>query len=267
MLNAMRLSLFAFGAVCLALTIGFGWQMDWAVHLWPWEESRLSYIFLASITAAIAAPSVLVAVTEEYAALIPQSVTTLVQGGGVAGTCLVLFVDDPSGGKLGLAVVAAGSVVLAIGTLWQLRSYAARDLRPLPEPVRWSFAAFSIVLVIVGTMLIFGRDVFPWPLETGTSAVYGWIFLGASAYFLYATLKPRWYAACGPLWGFLAYDVVLIVPFLRHFENIDSDHRTSLVIYVTAIVYSGLLAIYYLFVSPATRLTRPELGAARIESG
>jgi hypothetical protein len=47
--------------------------------------------------------------------------------------------------------------------------------------VRWSFAAFSIVLVIVGTMLILGRDVFPWPLDRGTSAVYGWIFLGAAA--------------------------------------------------------------------------------------
>lgn len=253
----MRRLLFVLGGLGLALTIGFGWQMKWAVDLWPWQESRLSYIFLASFAAAVAAPTLWIAVTREYAGLRPLALTTAVQSGGVAVTCLVVFADDPDAGTLGLAIAAAALALLAIVGFRRSRTTPAHDLRPLPDLVRWSFVAFTTILVLAGTALVLGRELFPWHLPARTSAVYGCLFLGASMYFLYAVLRPRWYEGCGQLLGFLAYDVVLIVPFLGHFDKIDSDHRTSLVIYVIAIAYSGLLAIYYLFLSPATRLTSP----------
>jgi hypothetical protein len=254
--DALQLPLYALGVAAIVLTVGFGWQMDWAVGLWPWEASRLSYIFLASITAAIAAPTIWTAVTREYAALRPQAITTLVQAAGVAATCLVLYIDDPGAGELALAAVAVAICLLGVATYIWLRRHPVRDSRPLPAPVRWSFAGFAIVLPVVGTALILGRDVFPWPLDTGTSAVSGWIFVGAAAYFVYGTLRPGWYAGCGQLLGFLAYDVVLIVPFLRHFDDVSPDRRTNLVIYLAIIVYSALLAIYYLLLHPGTRLVR-----------
>jgi hypothetical protein len=48
--------------------------------------------------------------------------------------------------------------------------------------------------------------------------------------------------------GFLAYDVVLIVPFMQHFQTVRPDLWTNLVAYVAVLVYSAALAAYYLFV-------------------
>ena len=44
--------------------------------------------------------------------------------------------------------------------------------------------------------------------------VDGWLFLGASVYFIYAVARPAWEMPTGPLLGFLAYDIVLILPFI-----------------------------------------------------
>ncbi len=54
--------------------------------------------------------------------------------------------------------------------------------------------------------------------------------------------------------GFLAYDLVLIVPFLKHFATVNAAHRPSLVVYTAVLVYSGVLAAYYLFVHASTHL-------------
>jgi hypothetical protein len=83
--------------------------------------------------------------------------------------------------------------------------------------------------------------------------LYGWIFLGAACYFLYALINPKWANAQGQLLGFLAYDVVLIAPFLNHFTTVDPRLWINLVIYTGVIIYSGLLAAYYLLLNKATR--------------
>jgi hypothetical protein len=44
-----------------------------------------------------------------------------------------------------------------------------------------------------------------------------------------------------------------IAPFIRHFAGVQPGHTLSLVTYVIVIVYSGALAVYYLFIHPATR--------------
>jgi hypothetical protein len=73
--------------------------------------------------------------------------------------------------------------------------------------------------------------------------MYGWIFLGAATYFIYGALRPMWGNAAGQLLGFLAYDAVLIVPFVRHFATVRPAHRLSLTIYVTVLCYSAIVAI------------------------
>jgi hypothetical protein len=60
--------------------------------------------------------------------------------------------------------------------------------------------------------------------------------------------------AAGQLAGFLAYDLVLIVPFLQRLPNVPADQRLGMYIYTTVVIYSGLLAIYYLFIHPETRV-------------
>jgi hypothetical protein len=82
------------------------------------------------------------------------------------------------------------------------------------------------------------------------------MFLGAAAYFAYGVFRPGWYNAGGQLAGFLAYDVVLIIPFLQRLPTVEPELRVNLIIYIIVVSYSGLLAIYYLFLYPGTRLWR-----------
>lgn len=129
------------------------------------------------------------------------------------------------------------------------------DMRPLPAAVRYSFYAFILAIITVGIGLVLKMpNIMPWQISDEGSVVYGWLFLGASVYFVYATVKPRWENAAGPLLGFLAYDIVLILPFIRHFSDVRPEHLRSLIVYTSVVSSSGLLAIYYLFINRQTRL-------------
>lgn len=84
--------------------------------------------------------------------------------------------------------------------------------------------------------------------------MFGFIFLGAAFYFLYALVRPFWVNAFGPLVGFIAYDLVVLYPYARHFETVKPEHLPSLIVYMAVIVYSLMLALYYLFIHPGTRI-------------
>jgi hypothetical protein len=96
--------------------------------------------------------------------------------------------------------------------------------------------------------------VFPWALNPDSSVIFGCIFIGDAFYFLYGLLYPRWHNAAGQLLSFLAYDLVLIGPFLMLFKTVKPEFMFSLIVYVAVLVYSGGLAVYFLFVNPKTRL-------------
>ena len=100
--------------------------------------------------------------------------------------------------------------------------------------------------------MILHKPVFPWDLNPDSSVVFGCIFLGDAFYFLYALLRPRWGNAFGQLLSFLAYDLVLIVPFLLLVNTVKPDHMLGLIIYIAVLVYSGGLAVYYLFIDSQT---------------
>jgi hypothetical protein len=107
-----------------------------------------------------------------------------------------------------------------------------RDTRPTPVVIRIAFAVFAVLLALVAVRLIAVRpNTFPWPLGPENSVIYGFIFLGAMAYFLYGLAWPVWGNACGQLVGFLAYDLLLIPPFLGHFAAVKPEMRTSLAVY------------------------------------
>ena len=86
------------------------------------------------------------------------------------------------------------------------------------------------------------------------SVIMGWMFLGAAVYFAYGLLRPSWVNSAGQLIGFLAYDVVLVVPFLLRLPGVTSENRLGLSIYTGVVIFSSLLAGYYLFVNKTTRL-------------
>lgn len=120
-----------------------------------------------------------------------------------------------------------------------------------------------MALVFVGTLMVLKQPQLPWPLSTEESVVYGWMFLGAAAYFVYAVVRPSWGNSSGQLAGFLAYDAILILPFLARFSSpIPPQFVFGHILYVLVVTFSGGLAIYYLFLNPRTRTTGYQAGEA-----
>ena len=59
--------------------------------------------------------------------------------------------------------------------------------------------------------------------------------------------------AGGQLAGFLAYDAVLIWPFLKRLPDVAPEFRLELWTYTAVVVYSAIVAIVYLALHPVTR--------------
>jgi len=231
-------------------------RLDFAVSLWPFPNtSRLSFLLIASIFAAAAASTLWCLLAKEDAALagialdyitifVPVTILTFQINAIERSNSLVLF---------GIA----GAIMIAFGIglfLWS-QSIPFRDSRPTPRPVLVAFVIFVIALLLVGGALILKTpNILPWMVTPEGSVVYGWMFLGAAAYFAYGLLRPRWHNAAGQLAGFLAYDVVLIVPFIQHFANVPPELLPNLLVYSLVVGLSGVLALYYLFLNPETRV-------------
>lgn len=241
------------GLVILAFAIGFIFQFPLVTSLWPWPDGRLSYMFIGSILAAVSVAALWVGWTGEFGALPAGSLNVLVIAGGTAIYFFQLALQGhpnliPFGIGALIAVIASGAAFL-----WS-RRIPLNDSRPMPGLVRVSFGIFIASLILAGGALVFRIPVFPWALNPDSSVIFGCIFIGDAFYFLYGLLNPRWHNAAGQLLSFLAYDLVLIVPFLLLFETVKPEFMLNLTVYVAVLVYSGGLAIYFLFVNAKTRL-------------
>jgi hypothetical protein len=253
----VRTASVVFGIALLALAAGFALEQPWATRTWPWPDGRLTYIFVASILAAIGAPVIWIGASREWAAAAGGALNLVIT---FDGTAWVMFNAYRRDGRPHLRDYAIG---FAIAAVWNvgLLIWGARlktiDHRRMPHLVRASFVMFAITLVVVGILLLRrAPTIFPWPLNPDTSQVVGFIFLGAAAYFVWAVMRARWHDARGQLIGFLAYDLVLIGPFLAHASRVQPEHRQSLIVYLVVITYSGFLAAYFLFFHPRTRQWR-----------
>lgn len=253
-----RAALVLVGLVALAGAAGFLLNWPPVARLWPFLGYGLVPVFLASIMAAIAAPVIWIGVSGELAALRGGAANLLVTGGGVAAYGLLQSWGDPAGRVQTFASVMLGTAMVAFLLLVASQRIEWRDSRPTPPIVRIAFGVFGLGLVAVSTGLVLRQDVFPWRLDSDTSVVYGIIFLGSAVYFAYGLYRPVWGNAKGQLVGFLAYDLVLIIPFARLWAVAPS---LSLAIYLAVIVVSGLLAIGFLLVSPTYRLWSKAEGA------
>lgn len=256
MTKALRIFLFLVSAVQILLAIAFFAQWPFAVNLWPFPGTTpLTFIFIASIFAAAAASTTWVAATEHYGALAGIGLDYLTILAPVAVYSFQL------GASTGSSQLTTYGIVCVVGALFGLAMFlwSARipmdTTIPMPGMVRWSFVIFIVALLIVSTLLIFQvPNIIPWKITPELSVVIGWMFMGAAAYFAYGLLRPSWVNSAGQLAGFLAYDVVLIVPFLTRLPTVAPELRTNLYIYTAVVIYSGLLAIYYLFVNKTTRI-------------
>lgn len=242
------------GFVILMLAFGFIFQLPFATNIWPWPDGRLSYMFIGSILVAVSVAAFWIGWTGELGALPAGSLNIFV----IALTCTVYFLQLALREKL-TAFFTYGFVsllmaIVSIAAFQWSRKFDLHDPRPTPKLVRVSFWIFTAALFLSGTALVMNLPIFPWKLDPRTSVIFGSIFLGDAFYFLYGLFRPRWHNALGQLLSFLAYDLVLIFPYLQLFKTVKPEYQLSLIIYVAILIYSGALAAYFLFINPQTRI-------------
>lgn len=236
------------GIVTFALSAGFAFHVPAVTSLWPWPDGPLSYLFVGSILAAIAAAMLWIGMTEEWGAL-PAGSLNLFVIGALSGAYFLYLYGTGRGELLIPAILGFLVAVVNAFVFLRTRKIPLRIARPTPRLVRISFAIFTAALFAAGGALVFGLPIFPWALNRDSSVIFGIIFLGDAFYFLYGLLRPSWHNAKGQLLSFLAYDLVLIFPFLKLFASVEPFRLVNLVVYIAVLLFSGALAVYYLFVS------------------
>lgn len=251
-MKMFRALLFIGGLINLLLALGFVFRIPLALNLWPWEDGRYSYLFIGSILAAISAALLWIGWSGELGALPAGSLNVVV----IALATAVYFFNLAANGQsemFGYGLASVLVLFISAALFFWSRRLPLADSRPTPALVRVSFGIFTLALLFVGGGLVLHQPLFPWDLNPASSIIFGWIFLGDAFYFLHAFLRPRWSNACGQLLSFLAYDLVLIVPFVMLFDTVQPERMTSLIVYIAVLIYSSGLAVYYLFIHPRTR--------------
>ncbi|MCB0087261.1 MAG: hypothetical protein KDE54_05055 [Caldilineaceae bacterium] len=256
--NGIRTLLVIVGLLTLALTFIFFKKMPMAVNFWSWDtEGRLSFIFMASMQAAIAIAMLWIGYSGELAALAAGGLNLTVMMVGLAVSIFAwIGADMQYGATLGTFCLLFALFNLLL-FVWAQR-IPIRDKRPIPSLVHYSFMIFIAALLGVGVALLLGwPNVFSWNLPPATSVIFGWMFIGDAFYFGYALYRGRWGLAVAPLLSFLAYDLVLIQPFINRLftEDLPMLRRFSLTAYICILIYSASLAIYYLVIRAETRLS------------
>ena len=232
------------------------------IDMWPLPATgEMSLNLIAALLAAASASTAWAVLWGEPASLVGIALDYIVIFVPLLAFALVL---DPALGG-GVSTLAFASFGGLLAGSWMLRWSWGRepiDPRPTPAIVRGAFVVFVVALVLVGGSLVAGvSGILPWSVSRELSTVAGIMFLGAASYFAYGVVRPRWTNAGGQLAGFLAYDLVLIVPLLTRPASIYSGWGVNMWAYLAVIIGSGLLAAWYLFVAPDTRLIRPRPAA------
>lgn len=262
-------------------TLGLLLESPLVTWLWPWDGARMTYIWLASIAAAVAAPLAWSCLINEPAALAGTSLDGAAIGSLATIALIVMAIERDENRLFIYAAVTLGSSFLAWMTYRLFDPWPVQDPTPQPRLPRMMFYALVAILIPLGLLLLFRvGNMFPWTLPSETSSLIGGIFIGAATYFAYGLRRSEWVHMGGQLAGLLAYDVVLAVPYWQEIVagdridgsgsytyrgiNLDGSgvNQSSLYVYTAVITVSGIVAAYYLFFDKRTRVYR---GAQRIQ--
>lgn len=248
----------------IIVAVGFFTRMDWTKFFWPFDYTgNLSFVFMASIAGAAAASTLWCLYTREDAGFAGIALDYMLIFGPLGIFSLQKYSERSNEALIPLIVAGISGTLFGVVLLLWSRQFSFRQTQPTPRPVRIGFGIFIVALILVGGALVLKTDnIMPWTLTDEASILYGWFFIGAAIYFAYGVLRPVWGNAGGQLAGFLIYDLVLIFPFIAHFQIVRPELVLNLVIYIIVLVSSGILATYYLFIYPRTRLSRPQDAAA-----
>jgi hypothetical protein len=253
-MKALRIAVVLFGLADLALTLGYYFQQPWATATWPWPMTPLGFVLVSSFLAGATVVILWLGFTGEWGAATGATANVGLMNAGAAVYLFYCWQRDHDPGLRNPAIAFSIFALANLGVLvWSLR-HPIRDRRPVDRLLRVSFGVFSVVLLYAAVQLLRrSPTIFPWPLDPDTSTMFGWLFLGSAIYFIYGSLRPSWHNMRGQLLAFLAYDIVLIPPYLQLFSTVKPDHVFSLRVYMAVLCYSALLSIWYLFLDKKTR--------------
>jgi hypothetical protein len=243
----LRAALFVLAIGLLFVGFGFWSVAGWAIAIWPWPDGPLSYLFIASIVLAEGATVAWTAATLDLNAARGGAIGFAAMNGGIAGYMLWLYSQRHEPLLLGWAAVCGVLALSSILLFWIGGNVPRPERRPPPPFVRHSFLVFALALFIATAMLLVRAPVvFPWPLRPESSTMFGCLFIASAVYFFDGWLRPSIANAYGQLIGFLVYDIILIPPYLRHWEVAKGGFRVSLIIYLIVLGWSAALAIWFL---------------------
>jgi hypothetical protein len=252
---AVRAALVVTGIFSLSAAAGFTLHLEPFAEIWPLDDAVAVDRFLGAYLAGIGASLLWIGISGELRAAVAGAISLTVVYISLAIKSLTLPLG-PAGPHLRpvelLCVVAA---CISAGIALWFRRFRIRDRQPLPRLVQIAFVVFVLLLAVVGLAMQFGLS-FSYYVALGpaAAALVGSSFLGSAAYFLCSLVLPVWGNARAQLWGFLAYDLVLLAPLASRLSSVDAAHWSALVVYVAVLVLSGMLAIYYLLIAPAMRV-------------
>jgi hypothetical protein len=243
----LRLGVVVFALADLVLTLGYYFRWEWATSTWPWPVQPLDYLLVSSFLAGATSVILWLGLVGDFGAAAGASMNVGLMNLG--GAVYLAQHGLARRAAMFFLFAAANAAVAA----WSLKR-PIRDRRPVDKPLRISFGLFSAVLIFASVQLLRrSPTIFPWTIEPETEVMFGWLFLGSAVYFLWGFVRPSWHNARGQLIAFLAYDLVLLPPYIALYPQVEPEHIPSMRLYIAVIVYSSVLAIVYLFIHPRYR--------------
>ncbi|MCS6800477.1 MAG: hypothetical protein RMM58_07430 [Chloroflexota bacterium] len=254
--GAARAVLVVLGVLLSGLALVFWFRLPLSSSIWPTPLSNGS--FLAAVVASIAVPVLFIAWTGDLSGVRAGAVSLgAIYGGFVLASIPPLLAG--AGAFLPFLLVSAIAVVGNVGMFRWAQRFDDHDKRTPPAVVLWMFVVSAILLIIPGVAALLGVDFLPTPLPVETLRLYGAIYVGAGALFLWALARPTWSNARVVLVAFLAYDVARLIVFPQFLPRLLADPagvRIAAWIYWAAVIVSGVIAAVFLLAAPNWRLWR-----------
>jgi hypothetical protein len=253
--KTVRVALIVIGIVTLIVAAGFTLRLSPFATIWPLGDAIAVDRFLGAYLAGIGASLLWIGVSGDLGAAVAGALSLTVVYASLAISWLMLPFGAAESHLRPAALLWVIGALVSAGLAFWFRRFRMRDTLALPGLVYRSFSAFVLLLAFVGgALLLRAPNIFPMPLGPAAAALIGSAFLGSTAYFLYSLRYPIWRNACAQLWGFLAYDLALIVPLMLRMGVADAAHRPALMLNIAVLVFSGALAMRYLLIVRPTRV-------------
>jgi hypothetical protein len=249
-----------------AMSAASYFQADFAKSAWAWRDQEITYKFAGAYLLAFAGSLLWIAVTGELAAFAGVAVTVLTNAIGTLVFLVYQSIQESRGDLVPNIVVMLLLAIVSIAVFRWSRGLASRRVIPTPRVLFIAMIVFTVVLLSASVRLILQHtNVFPWDPRAEWSTMIGLSLLGSVAFFAYGAYRREWTHAGAQFAGFLAYDLVLIFPYIRMLRDGDGERSVygasgtqvnegPLVIFLIAIGSSALLAVWYLFFDARTRV-------------